>query len=242
MAITNPHTATPHGWGPAQIIESNFSKPWAIVYLAVVSAAILVCCLAIMTSTVRLCFSMARDNRLPDSTALARVHHNLHTPIMSCVVVAVVAAIPLFKYAGAGTIAIAATAMIYLAYFLGNVAILGARLKGWPKATSPFALGRWGMLVNVLALVYGAAMLINFAWPRAVSNPTPHQTNGLLSLGVGFLDKVPILYPVLGLVLVIGVIYYFAFETRKSLPVMAPAETGAFVISPESMPPDEVSD
>jgi hypothetical protein len=182
---------------------------------------------------------MARDNRLPASRTLSKVHPTLHTPIGACVTVAVLAAIPLFKYAGAGIVAIAATAMIYLSYFLGNLAIMHARTKGWPKVDAPFKLGKWGMLVNVLGLIYGGAMLINFAWPRAASNPEPNQTAGALSLGINFLNKIPILYTVLGTVLIVGVIYYFVSETKKTLPVSPPAETGAFVIPSESLPYDE---
>jgi len=241
MAIPNLKTAIADGWGPAQIIESNFSKPWAIIYLAVVSAAILVCCLAIMTATIRLTFGMARDNRLPVSRTLAKVHPNLHTPIFSCIVVAILAAIPLFKYTGAGIVAIAATAMIYLAYFLGNLAVLGARLKGWPREKTPFALGKWGIPINILALAWGGAMLVNFAWPRVASNPTPNQTGGALSTGIGELNKVPILYLVLGLILIIGILYYFISEVRKpKVEIIRPAETGPVVIPAESMPPDEV--
>jgi len=241
MAIPNLKYAIAHAWGPAQIIESNFSKPWAIIYLAVVSAAILVCCMCIMTATIRLCFGMARDNRLPGSKVLARVHPHLHTPIGACVAVAVVAAIPLFKYAGATYVAIAATGMIYLSYFLGNCAILYARLaKGWPKVKAPFALGKWGIPLNLLGILYGGAMLVNFAWPRAASNPTPNQTLGSLSFGISFLNKVPILDSVLGFVVLIGLLYYVFFEARKDLPVNPPAEVGAFVIPPESLPPDEV--
>ena len=242
MAIPNLSYAIAHGWGPAQIIESNFSKPFAIIYLAVVSAAIFVCCLSIMTATVRLCFGMARDNRLPASRSIAKVHHSLHTPIMACVVVAVLSAIPLLKYAGAGYVAIAATGMIYLSYFLGNIAVLRARVRGWPEAKTPFILGRWGMVINVLALIWGGSMLVNFAWPRVASNPTPNQTAGLLSTGIGVLNKVPILYTVLGLVLIVGAIYYYTVEIHKPLPVTPPAETGEFVIPPESLPPDEVTD
>src|ERR1700689_5112992 len=79
MAIPNLKYAIAHSWTPADIIESNFSKPYAIIYLAVVSAAILVCCLSIMTATIRLCFGMSPDNRLPASAALSRVHPKLHT-------------------------------------------------------------------------------------------------------------------------------------------------------------------
>ena len=94
----------------------------------------------------------------------------------------VLAAIPFLKYSGAATIAIAATGMIYLSYFLGNIVIMRARVRGWPKVSAPFRLGRWGLLVNVVALLYGGAMLVNFAWPRAASNPKPEQTGGLLEL------------------------------------------------------------
>ena len=98
---------------------------------------------------------------------------DLHTPVWACIVVAVLAAVPFLKYSGAGIIAIAATGMIYLSYFLGNLVIMRARLRGWPKISAPFSLRRWGPVVNVLALLYGGAMLVNFAWPRAASNPEP---------------------------------------------------------------------
>jgi amino acid transporter len=240
MAIPNLSTAIKDGWGPAQIIDANFDKFWATVYLLVVTAAIFVCCMAIMAATVRLCFGMARDNRLPGSRHLAKVHPKLRTPIWSCIAIAVVAAIPMLKYTGAGIVAIAATAMIYLSYFLGNIAIMWARTRGWPKVDSPFKLGRWGMLVNVLALVWGGSMLVNFAWPRAASNPEPNQTLGSLSLGLLWLNKIPILYTVLGFVLIVGVIYYFASARRHPSPIVPPSETGPLVIPPESLAPDQV--
>jgi hypothetical protein len=113
--------------------------------------------------------------------------------------------------------------------------------RGWPTAKTPFSLGKWGMAVNIAALVYGGAMILNFAWPRAASNPTPNQTLGALSLGIGFLNKIPILYTVFIFFVIIGVIYYFGWEVRKPTPVLqVPSETGPLVIPPESLPPDEV--
>jgi hypothetical protein len=141
------------------------------------------------------------------------------------VAVAVLAAVPFLKYSGAGTIAIAATGMIYLSYFLGNLVIMRARLRGWPKASAPFRLGRWGLLVNVVALLYGGAMLVNFAWPRVASNPKPEQTNGLLSFGWSFLNKIPILRTVVIGITLIGAIYYLIAGRRQpTTPVVPPPE------------------
>jgi amino acid transporter len=224
MAIPNLGAAVKGAYGPAAIIEANFSTGFATVYLFVVSAAIFVCCLSILAATIRLCFGMARDNQLPVSGPLSRVSPGLHTPVWSCIAVAVLSAIPFIKYSGAATIAIAATGMIYLSYFLGNIVIMRARVRGWPKARAPFRLGRWGVGVNAIALLYGGAMLVNFAWPRAISNPEPRQTLGLLSLGVGFLNKIPILWTVVVVIAGIGAIYYLLVgRTKAFAQVTAPA-------------------
>jgi len=226
VAIPNMGVAVKNAWGPAQIIEANFSTPFATIYLLVVSAAIFVCCLSILAATIRLCFGMARDNQLPFSKPLAKVSPSLHTPVWSCIAVAAISAIPFWQYSGVAIIAIAATGMIYLSYFLGNIVILRARTRGWPKTPAPFRLGRWGMLVNIVALVYGGAMLVNFAWPRAASNPKPNQSNGLLHLN--FLDGVPILWTVVIFIALIGAIYYLAVGRRKTFPpVVTPAEDDA---------------
>ena len=220
MAIPNLHAAISGSFGPANIIEGNFSTPFATLYLAVVSAAIFVCCLSIMASTIRLCFGMSRDNQLPFSKPLSQVSPKLHTPVWSCIAVALIAAIPFIQFSGAGIIAIAATGMIYFSYFLGNLAILRARLKGWPKTEAPFKLGRWGLVVNVVGLLYGGAMLVNFAWPRGASNPTPDQS-GVLHLG--FLNGIPILWTVFVFIVLLGALYYLAVARNKQLPpVVAP--------------------
>jgi amino acid transporter len=224
VAIPNMGAAVKGAFGPAAIIEANFPTGFATLYLFVVSAAIFVCCLSILAATIRLCFGMARDNQLPFSKPLAKVSPSLHTPIWTCIVVALISAIPFIKYAGVGIIAIAATGMIYLSYFLGNLVILRARLRGWPRVSAPFRLGRWGLLVNILGLVYGGAMLINFAWPRVASNPKPNQTGGLLSLGLGFFNGIPILWTVAIFIALIGAIYYLIVGRAKAFaPVTAPA-------------------
>jgi len=220
VAIPNLGFAVKNAWGPANIIQANFSTGFATLYLFVVSAAIFVCCLSILAATIRLCFGMSRDNQLPISGVLSRVSPTLHTPVWSCIVVALLAAVPFIQYSGAGIIAIAATGMIYLSYFLGNIVIMAARTRGWPKLSAPFKLGRWGVLVNIVALLYGGAMLINFAWPRIASNPKPNQTvaPAKLDFHIAFLNKIPILWTVVIFIVLVGAIYYLITGRRKDFP------------------------
>src|SRR5206468_1975903 len=101
LAIPDLKAAIKGGFGPAQIIDANFGNAFSTVYLLVVAAAIFVCCLAIETSTIRLAFGMARDDRLPGSRLLARVQPRLHTPIGACLLIGVLSFIPMLQYAGA---------------------------------------------------------------------------------------------------------------------------------------------
>jgi hypothetical protein len=61
--------------------------------------------------------------------------------------------------------------MIYLAYLMVTGPMLKKRFQGqWPpadlKADGYFTMGRWGMLVNIVAVVWGVGMALNLAWPR----------------------------------------------------------------------------
>jgi urea carboxylase system permease len=227
LAIPNLPAAVKGSFGPANIIDANFSNAFSTVYLLVVSAAIFVCCLAIQTSTIRLCFGMSRDDRLPISGVLSKVQPRLHTPIGSCLAIGILAFIPMLQYAGAGIIAIGATAMIYLAYFLGNIALLRARLRGWPKEKAPFSLGRWGLPLNVLGLAWGGGMLVNFAWRRVATNPTPVQTSLGLNFHWHWLNEQPVLWTVLVVIVLVGAVYYGLVQRTKVSHTGVP-EGGAF--------------
>jgi amino acid transporter len=218
------------------IITSNFPGWAANLYLFVVFAAIYVCCLAIQTSTIRLAFGMARDGKLPLGSYFNRVNPSLHTPVGTCIVVGVLAGLPLVYYTGAGTIAIGATGMIYLSYILGNVAILLARLKGWPKESAPFKLGQWGPIVSILGLVWGISMEINFLWPRNASvggqNPPlsalPNAT-GTGTIGVPSpIGDIPIYELTLAIIIVVGAVYWaFAQRHAPETPQIQAAEAPA---------------
>jgi amino acid transporter len=214
---------------PVDIITGNLPGWGANLYLLVVAAAIYVCCLAIQTATIRLAFGMARDGKLPFGRYYNRVHPGLHTPVGTSIIIGLLAAIPLLYYAGAGIIAIAATGMIYISYLLGNLAILRARMRGWPTEKTPFKLGGWGMIVNLLAIVWGGSMLVNFLWfggsLRAFTNPPISSLPGIPDLGP--FGSIPIFEATLGVIVVVGAIYYFvALRGSPETPQVLPA-TGA---------------
>jgi amino acid transporter len=61
--------------------------------------------------------------------------------------------------------------MIYLAYLMVTGPMLKKRFQGqWPptdlKEGGYFTMGKWGMPVNILAVVWGIGMALNLAWPR----------------------------------------------------------------------------
>jgi amino acid transporter len=209
------------GISPPDIISANLSNALATGYLLVVSFAIFVCCLAIQASTIRLAYSMSRDRQLPGSKLLSAVHPRTGSPFGACLLVAAMAGIFFLKYAGVAYIAIAASGMIYLSYILANLAILQARRRGFfEQRKVPFSLGRWAIPVNILGLVWGGSMLVNFMWHRVETNPKPNELEGLLEFG-GFVDKIPIQWSVLGAVLILGALYYGVRHSRIPSPVVS---------------------
>ncbi len=62
------------------------------------------------------------------------------------------------------------TVGVYLAFQMVVLAALRARLKGW-KPSGKYRLDRWGMPVNIAALTYGVAAVIDISWPRTPEAP-----------------------------------------------------------------------
>ena len=106
--------------------------------------------------------------------ALARVHPKTRTPIIPPILVGVLAIAILLVNIRQPQIFTVITSigiiMIYIAYLLVTGPMLLARLRGQWKSTDAqagyFSLGRWGLPVNILAVVWGLFMAINLIWPR----------------------------------------------------------------------------
>ena len=168
--------------GLQYIVEQVMWGPLGKVFLVCIVVAVTVCALAVHTAAIRLSFAMARDNALPFGEKLARVNPETQTPIVPAVVIGVIAALILVVNIGQPKIFTVLTAiaiiMIYLAYLMVTGPMLKRRLQGqWPPADLAaggyFTMGKWGMLVNVVAVLWGAGMALNLAWPRESVYGTP---------------------------------------------------------------------
>jgi urea carboxylase system permease len=215
------------------------------VYLFVILVSVFVCTLAIQGAATRMMFSMGRDGHLPFGRTWGHVNSMFKTPANAAVAVGVLAALPILLVGPIGgfTLSIAATGLIYLSYFLCNVGVALARSRGWPKTRAWFSLGRWGMLVNILALIYGGLMILNIAlWAdqglfgnfgtdtRLLWNP---YINGLFQFGGKPLEALPhwpLYETIVGVLLVTGLLYYVISVRGTAHDVESDAATGETVI------------
>jgi urea carboxylase system permease len=167
------------------LVRSSLGDDLGSLFLWNVIFAITVCALAVHAGAVRLIFAMARDNNLPFSRVLARVSGTSRTPILPALVAGILAVVILLINVNSPKLieAIVAVAIIWanLAYLLVTAPMLLRRFRGWPAVggcAEPgiFGLGRWGILVNLLAVVWSMALIVNMAWPRAETfGPDWHQ-------------------------------------------------------------------
>jgi urea carboxylase system permease len=201
------------------VIKQAFGNTTGNVFLADAGLAIFVCCLAVQAATIRMLFSMARDNRLPFGSQIARVSGRRKVPIVPALVTGLLAIVLLGLNVGNQSAFAALTSiaiiMFYLAYLGVTTPMLIRRLRGtWPKPDHGpyFSLGRWGLLVNVLAVAYGALVAINIAWPRSgVYNAVgKHHWYWQWSAEL-----------FIGAVVVIGTLYYFLVQAKKPPEVLA---------------------
>ncbi|MFF3946495.1 amino acid permease [Streptomyces sp. NPDC001902] len=165
--------------GLSYVLTSSLGAGVGKALLADVAVAIAVATLAIQTAGTRMLFSMARDGVLPFSARLSRVSPRTGMPVAPALVVGVAAAalclLNLLSPDAFLAIGTTCIAMLYLAYAMVTGPMLLRRLRGErfgaggtdERGRPLFSLGRWGLPVNALALLYGLAMTVNLAWPRA---------------------------------------------------------------------------
>jgi urea carboxylase system permease len=159
--------------GLPMLVKSVLGETTGSLFLCIVIFSIIVCTLAVQSGTVRLMFAMGRDGFLPFSKSLSEVSPKTQTPVLATLL------------CGLGAIVILAMNLQFPKVFelITSIAILWANLAYWivvalqlkNRIRSPqrgkdnvarFNLGKWGLPVNILALIWSTFMVINVSWPR----------------------------------------------------------------------------
>ena len=117
----------------------------------------------------RMWYAFARDDGMPGARYLKRVHPRHRTPIHAIVVTSALAVL-ITVYAEAYTVVTSiSTITLYLAYVIPIALNWRNRRRGRGEhaspATAPWTLGRWAPLVNAIAIVWVAFIVIVFALP-----------------------------------------------------------------------------
>ncbi len=196
LSTPNLHSPQLAAHGLQYVVKAVLGGTTGQAILWCVVIAITVCALSVQTAGLRLAFAMARDNNLPGGSRLARVSPRFRTPVTATCLIGIVAIAILVVNINQPQIFSVVTSiaivMIYLAYLLVTLPMLVKRLAGgWQSPAGRFTLGRLGLPVNALAVLWGAAMTVNLLWPRAaVYNATGPQHWYLRWGGVLFVGAV----------------------------------------------------
>ena len=215
MDVHNIHDKNIGLLGLPYIIKQALGNTTGDVFLGDSGLAILVCTLAVCAACIRMLFSMARDGRLPFGSQLARVSGRARVPIIPALFVGVCSlillAINIANQSAFLTLTSVAIIMFYLPYLAVTGSMLKRRLRGeWPRAEHGpyFNLGRFGLPINLIAVVYGTLVAFEIAWPRSVV----YGTKWYFRFGA---------YEFIGGFFIIGCLYYVLVQRRKSPEVLA---------------------
>jgi amino acid transporter len=212
MAATNLSSDEVASGGLAFVVKDALGSGFGDVMLACVVVSMSVCLIAIEAAAARMVFAMARDGNLPFSRGLAKVNPRTRIPVAATFLVPVVATIVLLinirQTQIVAVIVSVSVALIYMAYLMITLPMLRARLRGeWTVPEGRFSLGRWGLPINVLAIVWGFGMAVNLSWPRVeIFNPTDPQ-HWYLRFGA---------WLVIGVAIVAGLAYYHLVQRHKT--------------------------
>jgi amino acid transporter len=162
--------------------ETGFRAVIVVVLVSFVS-----CLLSLQAAASRLIYAYARDQMIFGSKFLSRMSPGQHVPanalLLMGAIPAIIALSALWLENAINTIISFAAVGIYISFQMIVLAALVARFRGW-RPSGPFTLGRWGYLVNVLALLYGLSAIVNILWPRTPDQPW-YANYGMLVTTIG---------------------------------------------------------
>ena len=131
----------------------------------------------------RLLYAMARDNMLPGSSRLRRVHPGTKTPIPALIVSYLICvAILIYGYNAGGTAfptLVGATALVPFLVYLLTVVAYGIKRRGLEQLPGAFHLGRWAVPAFSASLVWLVAVVLALSLPHEFRKADYYVLGGL---------------------------------------------------------------
>ncbi|KAL4793097.1 amino acid/polyamine transporter I [Aspergillus venezuelensis] len=143
------------------------SKAGAIVLTSLIILTGCGCLIASHTWQARLCWSFARDNGLPGSEYLMRIHPSLRVPVwghlVSSAICSVLGCLYLASYTAFNSMVTAAVVLLYASYSSPVICLLANGRSDFQRG--PFWLGPVGMICNLILLAWLLFCAVMYAFP-----------------------------------------------------------------------------
>jgi amino acid transporter len=168
LAIPDLHTVQNAPAPLVVITEHWLGSGLTKVFLIVVVFSMFALAVVAAATNARLIYAMARDNMLPFSGAMRRIHARTRTPVPALLAgLAIGVLLMIYGYAQGnafGTL-ISATALIPYIVYLFTVIAYAMRRRTLNTIPGAFSLGRSGTPIMVIALIWLAAVILTLALP-----------------------------------------------------------------------------
>lgn len=152
------------------IVYSNFDNVlFGHIIAIIIGVAMWLCGLSSITSMSRMWFAFARDGGMPGHNLIKQIHPKWRTPMWSIIITSILAVLLTVYSAVYSVIVAVSTTALYLAY--GLPILLNLRNKLQKKGeyttpeTAPWTLRGFGIVINVIALLWIGFITILFSIP-----------------------------------------------------------------------------
>ncbi|HSR91409.1 MAG TPA: amino acid permease [Gemmatimonadales bacterium] len=151
------------------IVYNNLSTFFANVVAVIIGVAMWLCGLASITSMGRMWYAFARDDGMPGSARIKMVSPKYRTPVWSIVITSLLAVL-ICVYASAFYVVTSiSTITLYLAYMFPIYLNWRNKRRGQGEfataETAPWSLGKWGPVLNLIAIVWVLIITVIFSLP-----------------------------------------------------------------------------
>ncbi|MGH7534269.1 MAG: amino acid permease, partial [Gemmatimonadales bacterium] len=152
-----------------QIVYGNLGSFFANVIAIIIGGAMWLCGLASITSMGRMWYAFARDDGMPGSSVIKQVSPTYRTPVWSILITSALAVLICLYAAAYFVVTSISVITLYLAYMFPIYLNWRNRRRGSGEyatpETAPWSLGKWGPLLNVIAIVWVLFLTVIFSLP-----------------------------------------------------------------------------